>query len=443
MNPNHRSTLSQPLEVDGRVITPNRLVKAAMTEGLADPLGIPTGQLQTLYRRWSQGGAGLLITGNVQIDRQHLERPGNVIIDHNLTADEREQFIGWSTAAKSGGSRVWMQISHAGRQTQRIINPHPKAPSAVRLRMPRQFFGKPDALTEPEIYELIDRFATAAKMAKETGFDGVQIHAAHGYLLSQFLAPDANKRDDSWGGALENRARMLLEVVRKTRELVGDDFVVTVKLNSADFQRGGFDTEDSVTVAGWLENEGIDVLEISGGNYENPRFMNLEGMQNESDTQNEPRTKVRESTVAREAYFLDFAKQLQETTKTPLLVTGGFRSADAMADAITMDGVALIGLARPLCIDPEYASNLLNGGTTIDRFEDKLRLGPGPFGPNSSSSFLRSMNLLGTSQWYYQQIRRMGNGQEPDRGMSVFGSLIKENTKQIRQILAAKKANRV
>ena len=302
--------------------------------------------------------------------------------------------------------------------------------------------GLPQALTEQEILELIERFALAAKTAMETGFDGVQIHAAHGYLLSQFLAPDANQRDDRWGGSLENRARMLLEVVRKNRELVGDDFVVAVKLNSADFQRGGFEAEDSVTVAGWLEEAGIDVLEISGGNYENPRFMNLAGMQNEPGTQL-PETQVRESTAKREAYFLDFAKQLQKTTKTPLLVTGGFRSADAMADAITNDGISLVGLARPLCVDPDYASNLLNGGTTIDRFEDKLRLGPGPFGPNSSNSFLRSMNLLGTSHWYYQHIRRMGNGQDPDRGMSVFGSLVKENTKQIRQLLAAKKANRV
>lgn len=437
MNSNNHTPLSQPLDLQAGAPVPNRLVKAAMTEGLADAQGMPTKELETLYRRWSKGGVGLQITGNVQIDRNHLERPGNVIIDHDLSADERARFVAWSSSAKSAGSKVWMQISHGGRQTQRIVNPHPKAPSAVRLRMPRQFFGKPVALTEPEIMELIDRFAAAAKTAQETGFDGVQVHAAHGYLLSQFLAPDANKRDDRWGGSLENRARMLLEVVRKTRETVGDDFVVAVKLNSADFQRGGFDSEDSVTVAGWLEQAGINVLEISGGNYENPRFMNLEGMQNEPDTH------VRESTSKREAYFLDFAKQLQETTQTPLLVTGGFRSADAMADAITKDGISLVGLARPLCVDPDYASNLLNGGTTIDRFEDELRLGPGPFGPNSSNSFLRSMNLLGTSHWYYQQIRRMGSGQEPDRAMNVFGSLVKENTKQVRQIFAAKKADRV
>jgi 2,4-dienoyl-CoA reductase-like NADH-dependent reductase (Old Yellow Enzyme family) len=436
MNSNNQSPLSQPLDLQSGPALPNRLVKAAMTEGLADPLGLPTKELETLYRRWGEGGVGLQISGNVQIDRQHLERPGNVIIDRDLSAEECDRFKAWTTAAKSSGSHIWMQISHAGRQTQRVVNPHPKAPSAVRLRMSKGFFGLPVALTEKEILELVDRFAVAAKVAKETGFNGVQIHAAHGYLLSQFLAPDANKREDRWGGSLENRARMLLEVVQEVRAAVGHDFVVAVKINSADFQRGGFDAQDSITVAGWLEEAGIDVLEISGGNYENPRFMNLKG------TQDDANAGVRKSTVKREAYFLDFAAQLRESTKTPLLVTGGFRSADAMAEAITDDGIALIGLARPLCIDPDYASNLLNGGATIDRFEDKLRLGPGPFGPNSSVPLLRSMNLLGTSQWYYQQIRRMGNGQAPDRGMSVFGSFLKENKTQLSQIRAMKQANR-
>ena len=378
----------------------------------------------------------MLITGNVQVDAKHLERPGNVIIDRDLSSEEQDRFTAWSTAAKSSGSHIWMQISHAGRQTQRVVNPHPKAPSAVRLRLSRGFFGQPEALTDSEIVELIDRYARAAKVAKETGFNGVQIHAAHGYLLSQFLAPDANQRDDRWGGALENRARMLLEVVRTTRAAVGSDFVVAVKINSADFQRGGFDARDSIAVAGWLEEAGIDLLEISGGNYENPRFMNLEGMQND------PNVGVRKSTAQREAYFLDFAKQLRESTKTPLMVTGGFRSAAAMADAVTNDGIALVGLARPLCVDPDYASNLLNGGPTIDRFEDKLRLGPGPFGPNSSVPFLRSMNLLGTSQWYYQQIRRMGNGQNPNRNMSVLGSFLKENITMLSQLCAANKAHR-
>jgi 2,4-dienoyl-CoA reductase-like NADH-dependent reductase (Old Yellow Enzyme family) len=436
MNSNNHTPLSEPLDLQTGAPVPNRLVKAAMTEGLADPQGLPTKELEALYRRWSEGGVGLLITGNVQIDRQHLERPGNVIIDHDLTDSERERFTAWSEAAKSSGSHVWMQISHAGRQTQRIVNPHPKAPSPVRLRLSRGFFGLPVALTDSEIIELIDRYALAAKVAKETGFNGVQIHAAHGYLLSQFLAPDANKREDRWGGSLENRARMLLEVVQKVRDTVGNDFVVAVKINSADFQRGGFGAEDSITVAQWLEQAGIDVLEISGGNYENPRFMNLEGMQND------PNSGVRKSTAQREAYFLDFATQLQESTKTPLMVTGGFRSADAMASAIADDGISLIGLARPLCVDPDYASNMMNGGSTIDQFEDQLRLGPGPFGPNSSVGFLRSMNLLGTTQWYYQQIRRMGNGQDPDRAMSVFGSFMKENKTQMSQLLAAKKANR-
>ncbi|NCU10719.1 MAG: NADH:flavin oxidoreductase/NADH oxidase family protein, partial [Sphingomonadaceae bacterium] len=268
--------IETPLTLPCGQVLPNRLAKAAMTEGLADPAGRPTAELEQLYRVWGAGGCGVLLSGNVHIDADHLERPGNVIIDRPADAAMLKALRRWTAAAKAGGALFWAQISHAGRQTMAPVNPHPKAPSAVKLGLPGGQFGQPVALTEAEIEDLIARFAQAAVICAEGGFDGVQIHAAHGYLISQFLSPRANQRGDQWGGSLENRARFLLEVVRATREAVPAGFAVTVKLNSADFQRGGFAFEDSLQVAQWLEAEGVDLIEISGGTYEQPRLLGIE-----------------------------------------------------------------------------------------------------------------------------------------------------------------------
>ena len=246
-------TIADTLALPCGAVLPNRLAKGAMTEGLADPRGRATAELARLYGLWADGGSGLLITGNVQIDADHLERPGNVILDRRPDAEGLAGLRAMAAAGTRRGGHVWMQISHAGRQTQSNVNPHPKAPSAVAVNLPGNQFGEPVALMEAEILELIERFGVAAEIARETGFTGVQIHAAHGYLLSQFLSPRSNLRDDAWGGSLENRARMLMQVVARVRRGVGPDFPIGVKLNSADFQKGGFAFEDSVTVAAWLK----------------------------------------------------------------------------------------------------------------------------------------------------------------------------------------------
>jgi 2,4-dienoyl-CoA reductase-like NADH-dependent reductase (Old Yellow Enzyme family) len=261
--------------------------------------------------------------------------------------------VAWAKSAKSGGAKVWMQISHAGRQTQTMVNPHPKAPSAIKLGLPGKNFGVPVALTEAEILELVQRFAIAANAAKNAGFDGVQIHAAHGYLLSSFLNPRANSRTDQWGGSLENRARMLLATVDAVREKTGADFTVTVKLNSADFQQGGFSFAECKQVVKWLESHRVDLIEISGGNYEQARMMDVDGM--EAPDYGD----LRPSTIAREAYFADFAAELREVVTVPLMVTGGFRSAAAMQRAITDDGISMIGIGRPLCVDQHCIAELL------------------------------------------------------------------------------------
>lgn len=243
----------------------NRIAKAAMTEGLAGRDGVPNDDHVRLYGRWAAGNIGLSLTGNVQIDRGHLERPGNVIVDGPLSDDAKAAWKRWAEAATAHGTQAWVQISHAGRQTQVTVNKTPKAPSAVQLNLPGGMFGVPVPLTEAEILDLIGRFANAATVAKEAGFTGVQIHAAHGYLISQFLSPLANRRTDQWGGALENRARFLLETIKAVRAAVGPGFGVGVKLNSADFQKGGFAFDDCIIVAGWLADLGVDLLEISGG----------------------------------------------------------------------------------------------------------------------------------------------------------------------------------
>ena len=168
---------------------PNRFAKAAMTEGLASADGVPGIELETLYGIWSDGGSGMLLSGNIQIDRDHLERPGNVVIDCPPSLEMHQALSRWATAATRNGNHFWAQISHAGRQTQKIINPNPKAPSAVKLGLPGGQFGEPVALTIAEIEEIVRRFAVCAAAVKDAGFTGVQLHAAHGYLLSQFLSP--------------------------------------------------------------------------------------------------------------------------------------------------------------------------------------------------------------------------------------------------------------
>ncbi len=211
-----------------------------MTEGLSDRYLRATPGLCRLYERWSQGGAGLLITGNVQIDKRVLERPGNVAIDAN---GGTRQLAHWAEAGTCGGNHLWMQISDAGRQAPWYATWEPLAPSAVQLKI-LGTYRKPRAVTESEIKDFIARWATVSGIAKESGFTGVQIHAAHGYLLSSFLSPAVNQRTDAWGGPLENRARILLETIHAVRARVGPDFPVALKLNSADFQRGGFEFED-------------------------------------------------------------------------------------------------------------------------------------------------------------------------------------------------------
>lgn len=279
-----------------------------MTEGLATPKGYANDSHQRLYSRWARGGAAVLLTGNIAVDGRYLERAGNVVVEDSSGIDALRA---WADSVHRGGSQLWAQISHPGRQCPRLVNLTPLAPSAVQLNMVGNF-GKPRAATEADIQDIIKRFAHTADILKEAGFDGVQIHSAHGYLLSQFLSPRTNQRVDHWGGRLENRARLLMEVISAVRDKVGEHFPSSVKINSSDFVKGGFALDECVRVVRWLGDARIDLLEISGGTYEQTEFLKI---REESE--------IRGSTREREAMFLEYAKSIKAVAKMPVMVTAG------------------------------------------------------------------------------------------------------------------------
>ena len=428
-------TIARPLDLPCGVRLRNRLCKGAMTERLAGPDGVPTPQLGRLYRAWAEGGAGLLLTGNVMIDRDHLEAPGNVVIDGPPPPGTRAALAAWAQVCTANDTQAWVQLSHAGRQTQKMVNPRPKAPSAVGVALPGGQFGHPVALEQDEILRLVERFAGAAQAVREAGFTGVQIHGAHGYLISSFLSPRTNLRADEWGGDLAGRARFLLDVVRAVRRSVGADFPVSVKLNSADFQRGGFDFEDSLAVAGWLDEAGVDLVEVSGGTYEQPAMMRLAGMEVIAEQV------VRASTRERESYFQRFAPQIRaKLGRARLMVTGGFRSAAGMASAIEDDAIDMIGLGRPLCVDPGAPGRLLRGEVVaLDRWEDRLRLGPGWLSANSPMAAFRALNAFAVQGWYYEQLLRLGETGRPEPGLGVFKAFLADQ-KRSRALAKARSA---
>ncbi len=424
----HPEAIGAPLQLPCGATLPNRLCKAAMTEGLGDPWLRATPRLQTLYRRWREGGPGLSLTGNVMIDAAVLERPGNVAIDardpRTTDAAARRRLSAWAAAGTGDGQHLWMQISHAGRQSPRYVTSRTLGPSAVGLELLGNY-ARPRALDVGQIEALPARWATAARIARECGFTGVQVHAAHGYLLSAFLSPVTNQRVDGWGGCLGNRARLLLEVVRATRAAVGADFPLAVKLNSDDFRKGGFSASDCLAVVDLLNAEGLDLLEISGGNYEQPRLLGFEGKADSAQP-------VRASTRLREAYFIEYAETIRQHARMPLMLTGGFRSRAAM-DAALREGVCdVIGLGRPLITEPDLPRRLLEGrAESAVAWEQSLVVQrTGLFSPSSPLLLLRMINVLGAQGWYYHQIFRLADGRAPDttRGMllSFAGHLFDE-----------------
>lgn len=327
--------LFSPLVLPNGTTIPNRLAKAAMEENMADSDHAPSQRLLRLYRAWAEGEAGLILTGNVMVDARAMTGPAGVVLEDDAHLD---RFTAWADAGRAHGAQLWMQINHPGRQMPAALGQTTLAPSALALDLGAQsgLFGLPREMSEADIEDVQRRFVTTALLAERTGFTGVQIHAAHGYLLSQFLSPLSNHRQDAWGGRLENRARLLLDIVRGVRAAVGSGFAVAVKLNSADFQRGGFSPEDARAVVQMLAPLGVDLVELSGGSYEAPAMM---GASRD------------ERTLAREAYFLEFAKDIGAVASMPLMVTGGIRRRE-VAQQVLDSGVAMVGMATALAIAP-------------------------------------------------------------------------------------------
>lgn len=297
---------------------------------------MPDERLIALYRRWGAGGAGLLITGNVMVHAEALTGPGGIVLDADSPL---EPFAAWARAGKAAGAAMWMQISHPGRQVQANMPGVVWEPSDIAVDLGRlsKRFGRPVAMTPGQISATVTRFATTARRAELAGFDGVEVHAAHGYLLSQFLSPLVNTRTDEWGGSLENRARLLLDIVRAIRAEVSPTFAVAVKLNSADFQRGGFDADDARRVIDLLAPLGVDLVEVSGGSYESPAMTGR---------------RADGRTAAREAYFLELAAELATTSPAPLMLTGGISRRDT-AERVLANNVAVIGMGTALAANPD------------------------------------------------------------------------------------------
>ncbi len=415
------ATIASPLTLPCGAVLPNRIAKAAMTEGLADSRDNPTPELNTLYRTWSEGGAGLLITGNVMVDRRYLERGGNVVLEDDQAMSRLST---WAEAGTKAGNHLWMQINHPGRQCSRLVNSEPLSPSDIQLELVGNF-ARPRAMSEDDIQDAIRRFARTAELAKTAGFTGVQIHSAHGYLGSQFLSPVTNKREDRWGGSLENRARFLLTTIAAVREKVGPEFPIGVKLNSADFQKGGFTLEECVTVSGWLGEAGVDLLEISGGTYENLVFMDTEAK--------------RESTRKREAFFLEYAEAISNAAKIPVMITGGFRSLTTMNDALAEGATDVIGIARPFCVMPDFPNKLISGDINeVPVDEHDLVLGQGKWSPGSPYKAIRAINNQGQAGWYYHQMIRLSRHQQPDRNPGVLRTFCAQMLNDWRLVLRRK-----
>jgi 2,4-dienoyl-CoA reductase-like NADH-dependent reductase (Old Yellow Enzyme family) len=418
--------LGSELTLPCGVKIPNRLAKAAMTEGLSEPGGMAGERIATAYRRWAEGGVGLCLTGNIMVDRRYRERPANIVVDGEQSQEAMAGLKAYAGAARTGGTIAIAQISHAGRQTPASIAPEPVGPSAIAVKLPGGLFAEPRALTDEEIHDVIARFAHTAKTLCEASFDGVQVHAAHGYLISEFLNPLVNQRQDDWGGSLDNRARLLIETVRAVRKAVGPQKIVSVKLNSSDFQKGGFSFDDCLKVVALLDQESVDLLEISGGNYEQPRMMGLEGTEPVFEGE------VRESTRAREAYFMAYAEEVIKAAKTPVMVTGGFRSKAAMEEALEA-GVAVIGIGRPLCVDVDAPRQLLASEIdTLTAYEKGLVLGTGKWGPASDNELIKAANGFANMAFFYRNILRLGDGKPTKRKMWLLPALIAHQLEEMR-----------
>ena len=387
----------------------NCIIKGAMSEALANDAGQPNDLLIGLYEAWAKGGLGCAITGNVMVNVGAKNEPGVVAIE---TERDLEKLKQWAAVGKKHGMVQLIQLSHPGRQCPKGLNKETVAPSAVPFSpMLAAMFGTPRELKHEEILDIIQRFATAAAVCEKAGFEGVQLHGAHGYLISQFLSPLTNKRTDQWGGSIENRMRFLIDAYQAVRDATSENFIISVKLNSADFQRGGITEEDVITVFKAIDAAGIDIIEISGGTYEAPAMAGAKA------------EKRKASTIAREAYFLEFAEKIRQHVACKLMVTGGFRTVEGMNAALQSGACDFIGIARPLAVEVDLTDRLI-AGHDVRYAVNQIKTG---------IPFVDKMAIMEII-WYAAQFKAIGQGKKPNPKLSpllVFLNYAKGNIKAV------------
>lgn len=367
------SEMDRPIDI-GSVRIKNRLMKPAMSEQLGDRNNNPKGaELAALYRRWAQGGIGLMLTGNLMVDRQALGEPSNIVLDAH---SDLEPFRVWVKGARTRGAKLFAQLNHPGKQVPKFLESEPMAPSPIPIGGPlASGFNPPREMTVEDIERVIAQFALAAHLAKEVGFDGVQLHGAHGYLINQFLSPAHNKRSDEWG----EPTRFVHEVYKAVRVAVGNEYPVIIKLNSSDFEKGGYSEDDAIAVMLEMEEAGIDAIEISGGTYES-QAMTGEGQ-------------------AKGGYFVEFARGAKNRLAVPVIVTGGFQTRDHIVAALE-DSVDLVGIGRALILDPDMPRKIMAGDTS--EFRNHMR--------HSAWKYLDTISML---SWFEVQMLRLAEGRQP------------------------------
>jgi 2,4-dienoyl-CoA reductase-like NADH-dependent reductase (Old Yellow Enzyme family) len=320
--------LRRSLELPCGATLKNRLAKSAMSDSLGNGEGDPTEAQIRLYERWAEGGAAVSIIGEVQGDPRFPETPGNLVFGAHTDQQTIQSLV---SRAVIEGAHLWPQLSHAGALSHLPIS-QPKGPSALNIEG-LQCAG----MSIDEIQELPDMYARTAAYAKNAGFSGVHIHAGHGFLLSQFLSPLFNRRNDGYGGSIETRCRIVLKVIDEVRRAVGPSFPVGIKINSTDQLEGGLTEVDALEVVRLLDQTSIDLIDISGGTY-------FPGAKASSERSSDGGP-----------YFLDFARRAKGVTDVPLMATGGFKRREQAVDAVASGAVDMVSLARVMVINPRLA----------------------------------------------------------------------------------------
>ncbi|WP_297213364.1 MULTISPECIES: NADH:flavin oxidoreductase [Thermodesulfovibrio] len=339
--------LFSPFEIKSIKIS-NRIVRSATYEKMADEDGFVTDKLINLYVNLAKGGVGLIITGNVLVHISGRSAPKMLCLHNDFYIEGLKKL---TDAVHDEGGKIVIQLSHGGRQCASIFlhGRQPLAPSAVYEPV---YKVTPKEMTQEEIWEIVESFGKAARRAKEAGFDGVQIHGAHGYLVNQFLSPYTNRRNDYWGGDEERRFHFLEEVYNSIRENVGYDYPLMIKLNASDFIEGGLTLEESLRIAKRLENLGIDAIEVSGGIVES------------KPDERPVRPKI--DSKEKEAYFREFSKEFKKTIKVPIMLVGGIRSRSTAEDILEKNEADLISLSRSLIREPDLPKKWEKGKDTAD-----------------------------------------------------------------------------